>query len=74
MSSWTWVRICILIIEVECNIILTKSDRTIIYNTGFSNVKNFRKIKTNIFIFIDESKYKPTPIPLAKTVQVCIQV
>ena len=51
MSSWVWVIICILVGGVGCHIILTKSDRTIIYE-------------------LDESSYKPTPIPLTSVAQV----
>ena len=54
MSSWVWVIIFVLVGGVGCHIILTKSDRTIIYEP-------------------DESSYKPTPIPLTPTVQVCVQ-
>ena len=39
MSSWEWVIICILGGGVGCHIILTKSDRTIIYETDGSSYK-----------------------------------
>ena len=39
MSSWVWVIICILVGGVGCHIILTKSDRTIIYEPDESSYK-----------------------------------
>lgn len=72
MSSWVWVIICILVGGVGCHIILTKSDRTIIYEPDESSYKptpipltsvvqvDFRAMKIKQFLLNIYFKESPT--------------